>query len=184
MGIDLLSLTAHKIYGPKGIGALYVRKKDPRVRLEPQIDGGGHERGMRSGTLPVPLIVGLGTACELARKEMAEESERTFAPPRAAPQGDHGPAARVVPERPPDRAAAGQREHQLRLRRGRRADDGHQGRGGVQRVGLHSASLEPSYVLRALGVGDELAHRASASASAGSTPRRRSISSSTWSSAR
>ncbi len=75
MGIDLLSLSAHKMYGPKGIGALYVRKKDPRVRLEPQIDGGGHERGMRSGTLPVPLIVGFGTACELARKEMPEETE-------------------------------------------------------------------------------------------------------------
>ncbi|HUR53106.1 MAG TPA: aminotransferase class V-fold PLP-dependent enzyme, partial [Gemmataceae bacterium] len=78
MGIDLLSLTAHKIYGPKGVGALYVRKKDPRVRLEPQIDGGGHERGMRSGTLAVPLIVGLGAACEIARKEMPEETARTF----------------------------------------------------------------------------------------------------------
>ena len=77
MGIDLLSLTAHKMYGPKGIGALYVRKKDPRVRLEPQIDGGGHERGMRSGTLPVPLIVGFGTACDIARSEMPEESKRT-----------------------------------------------------------------------------------------------------------
>src|SRR5438874_7730398 len=65
MGIDLLSLSGHKLYAPKGIGALYVRKKDPRVRLEPQIDGGGHERGMRSGTLPVPLIVGLGTACDI-----------------------------------------------------------------------------------------------------------------------
>src|SRR5205085_2832525 len=78
MGIDLLSMTAHKMYGPKGIGALYVRKKDPRVRLEPIIDGGGHERGMRSGTLPVPMIVGFGEACEIARKEMPEESKRTF----------------------------------------------------------------------------------------------------------
>src|SRR5437764_2680174 len=68
MGIDLLSLSGHKLYGPKGIGALYVRRKDPRVRLDAIIDGGGHERGMRSGTLPVPLIVGLGLACELARK--------------------------------------------------------------------------------------------------------------------
>src|SRR5215510_2351213 len=76
MGIDLLSLSAHKFYGPKGLGALYVRKKDPRVRLEPQIDGGGHERGMRSGTLPVPLIVGLGKACELAKTEMQEEVQR------------------------------------------------------------------------------------------------------------
>src|SRR5215212_4834630 len=78
MGIDLLSLTAHKLYGPKGIGALYVRKKNPRVRLEPQIDGGGHERGMRSGTLPVPLIVGFGKACQLAKDEMPEEVQRTF----------------------------------------------------------------------------------------------------------
>ena len=78
MGIDLLSLTAHKIYGPKGLGALYVRKKDPRVRLEPMIDGGGHERGMRSGTLAVPLIVGLGEACDIARREMADEGKRTY----------------------------------------------------------------------------------------------------------
>src|SRR5262249_5887296 len=70
MGIDRLSLSGHKIYAPKGIGALYVRKRDPRVRLEPQIDGGGHERGMRSGTLPVPLIVALGAACDFAAREM------------------------------------------------------------------------------------------------------------------
>src|SRR3954451_15901613 len=76
MGIDLLSLSAHKVYGPKGIGALYVRKKDPRVRLDAQMDGGGHERGMRSGTLAVQQIVGLGAACELARKEMPEETQR------------------------------------------------------------------------------------------------------------
>jgi len=76
MGIDLLSLSAHKIYGPKGVGALYVRRKDPRVRLDPLIDGGGHERGMRSGTLAVQNIVGLGMACELCRKEMVEEEKR------------------------------------------------------------------------------------------------------------
>src|SRR6266481_4046832 len=76
MGIDLLSLTAHKIYGPKGIGALYVRAAKPRVKLRPMIDGGGHERGMRSGTLNVPGIVGLGKACEVAQKEMPEEGSR------------------------------------------------------------------------------------------------------------
>ncbi|PYO00092.1 MAG: IscS subfamily cysteine desulfurase, partial [Candidatus Rokuibacteriota bacterium] len=76
MGIDLLSCTAHLMYGPKGIGALYVRRKGPRVRIAPIIDGGGHERGMRSGTLPVPLIVGLGKAAEIAREAMPEESVR------------------------------------------------------------------------------------------------------------
>src|SRR3989454_1059033 len=76
MGIDLLSCTAHLMYGPKGIGALYVRRKGPRVRIAPIIDGGGHERGMRAGTLPVPLIVGLGKAAEIAREVMPEESKR------------------------------------------------------------------------------------------------------------
>jgi len=76
MGIDLLSFTAHKMYGPKGVGALYVRRREPRVRLEPQIDGGGHENGLRSGTLPTPLVVGFGKACELARQEMADEARR------------------------------------------------------------------------------------------------------------
>src|SRR5438477_6684917 len=76
MGIDLLSLSAHKLYGPKGQGALYVRRKNPRVRLDPLIDGGGHERGMRSGTLAVQHIVGLGAACDLCHKEMVEETKR------------------------------------------------------------------------------------------------------------
>ena len=109
MGIDLLSLSGHKMYAPKGIGALYVRKKDPRVRLEPQIDGGGHERGMRSGTLPVPSIVGLGVAAEIARNEMPEESNRLirlrerFGQPRpwilhASPLG----AAQMVDAQPRD----------------------------------------------------------------------------------
>jgi cysteine desulfurase len=79
MNIDLMSITAHKIYGPKGVGALYVRRKKPEVRLAPLIDGGGHELGMRSGTLNVPGIIGLGKACELCRQEMVEESERLSA---------------------------------------------------------------------------------------------------------
>src|SRR5439155_11800211 len=79
LGIDLASLSAHKMYGPKGIGALYVRKQAPRVRLEPLIDGGGHERGMRSGTLNVPSIVGFGRACLLCQEEMAGEAIRLTA---------------------------------------------------------------------------------------------------------
>jgi cysteine desulfurase len=75
-GIGLLSLSGHKIYGPKGIGALYVRRRDPQVRLQPLFEGGGHERGLRSGTLPVPLIVGLGLAAEIATAEQADESRR------------------------------------------------------------------------------------------------------------
>ncbi len=75
-GIDLMAFTAHKMYGPKGVGALYVRRKNPRVKVTAQMDGGGHERGMRSGTLNVPGIVGFGKACEIARHEMAEETER------------------------------------------------------------------------------------------------------------
>src|SRR5689334_14788646 len=74
--IDLMSITAHKLYGPKGVGALYVRRRNPRVQLTAQMDGGGHERGMRSGTLNVPGIVGLGAACEIAKTEMPEESKR------------------------------------------------------------------------------------------------------------
>ena len=79
MGIDIMSFSAHKMYGPKGVGALYVRRRNPRVRLAPQIDGGGHERGMRSGTLPVPLIVGFGEACRIAGEVMPAESIRLAA---------------------------------------------------------------------------------------------------------
>src|SRR6185437_4555326 len=75
-GVDLLSLSAHKFYGPKGVGALYVRRRDPQVRLQPLFDGGGHERGFRSGTVAVPLVVGLGVAVELAVSRLIEESRR------------------------------------------------------------------------------------------------------------
>ena len=75
-GIDLMAFTAHKMYGPKGIGALYVRRKNPRVKVTAQIDGGGHERGMRSGTINVPGVVGFGKACELCRLEMSQDAER------------------------------------------------------------------------------------------------------------
>jgi len=158
MGIDLLSLTAHKIYGPKGIGALYVRKKDPRVRLEPQIDGGGHERGMRSGTLPVPLIVGLGTACEIARHEMQHEVEHAFRLRERLRKG--------IMEKLPETYLNGHPTE--RLPGNANISFAYvEGEGlmmGIKEVAVSSgsactsASLEPSYVLRALGVGDELAH--------------------------
>src|SRR5207302_1654167 len=79
MNIDIMAISAHKVYGPKGVGALYVRRKGPRVRLSPVQHGGGHERGMRSGTLPTPLIVGLGAAAEIAVAELPEESKRLAA---------------------------------------------------------------------------------------------------------
>ncbi len=158
MGIDLLSMTAHKLYGPKGVGALYVRKKDPRVRLEPQIDGGGHERGMRSGTLAVPLIVGFGVACEIARREMPEESERTLRLRERLRQG--------IMEQLPDTYLNGHPTE--RLPGNANISFAYvEGEGlmmGIKDVAVSSgsactsASLEPSYVLRALGVGDELAH--------------------------
>lgn len=158
MGIDLLSLTAHKIYGPKGVGALYVRKKDPRVRLEPMIDGGGHERGMRSGTLAVPMIVALGAACELARREMPEESARTFGLRERLRTG--------IMDRLPESYLNGHPTE--RLPGNANISFAYvEGEGlmmGIKDVAVSSgsactsASLEPSYVLRALGVGDELAH--------------------------
>jgi cysteine desulfurase len=158
MGIDLLSLSGHKMYAPKGIGALYVRKKDPRVRLEPQIDGGGHERGMRSGTLPVPSIVGLGVAAEIARNEMPEESNRLIRLRERLRKG--------IMDRVPESYLNGHPTE--RLPGNANISFAYvEGEGlmmGIKDVAVSSgsactsASLEPSYVLRALGVGDELAH--------------------------
>ena len=158
MGIDLLSMSAHKIYGPKGMGALYVRKKDPRVRLDPQIDGGGHERGMRSGTLAVPNIVGMGKACELCQNEMAEESKRLIRLRERLRAG--------IMERIDETYINGHPTERLpgNINLSFAYVEGEALMMGVKDVAVSSgsactsASLEPSYVLRALGVGDELAH--------------------------
>ena len=158
MGIDLMSLSAHKMYGPKGIGCLYVRKKDPRVRLEPQIDGGGHERGMRSGTLPVPLIVGFGVAADIARRELPEESKRTL----ALRERLRTKMMEQLPESflngHPTQRLPGNANISFAYVEGEGLMMGIKDVAVSSGSACTSASLEPSYVLRALGVGDELAH--------------------------
>src|SRR5580692_1571272 len=158
MNVDLASLTAHKIYGPKGIGALYVRRSKPRVRLVAQMDGGGHERGMRSGTLPVPLIAGFGKACEILLQEGKAESARLVALRTRL----HERLTRNLDET----YINGSMEHRLpgNLNISFNFVEGEGLMMGIKDVAVSSgsactsASLEPSYVLRALGVGDELAH--------------------------
>ena len=156
LNVDLLTVTAHKVYGPKGIGALYVRRK-PRVRLESQMHGGGHERGMRSGTLPTHQIVGMGEAFRLAKEEMAEESRRVGALRDRLLAGlstldevyVNGDLARRIP-------------HNLNVSfnfvEGESLIMGIKGVAVSSGSACTSASLEPSYVLRALGRSDELAH--------------------------
>jgi cysteine desulfurase len=158
MGIDLLSLTAHKIYGPKGIGALYVRRKDPRVRLDALLDGGGHERGMRSGTLPVPGIVGLGLACELARKEMKTEAARLLALRQKLHQGILDRLEEVYLNGHATERLPGNLNISFAYVEGEALMMGIKDVAVSSGSACTSASLEPSYVLKALGVGDELAH--------------------------
>src|SRR5438477_1398858 len=156
--IDLMSITAHKIYGPKGVGALYVRRKNPRVQISAIIDGGGHERGMRSGTLNVPGIVGLGKACALAKEEMAQE-------------GAHLGALRDrlrgrIMGRLDEVYINGSMEHRLpgNLNISFAYVEGESLLMGINDVAVSSGSActsatpEPSYVLKALGTGDDLAH--------------------------
>ena len=156
--VDLMSFTAHKIYGPKGVGALYVRKKGPRVRLVPQIDGGGHERGMRSGTLPVPLIVGFGKACELCEQEMPTESKRIAALRDRLQAQIMGSLDECYLNGHPTQRLP----HNLNISFA--YVEGEALLMGVKEIALSSgsactsATLEPSYVLRALGVGSDLAH--------------------------
>jgi cysteine desulfurase len=158
MGIDLMSFTAHKMYGPKGVGALYVRKKAPRVRIAPMIDGGGHERGMRSGTLPVPLIVGFGKACELCEQEMPTESVRLAKMRDHLQAGIMNSLEEVYLNGHPTQRLP----HNLNISFA--YVEGESLLMGVKEIALSSgsactsATLEPSYVLRALGVGSDLAH--------------------------
>jgi cysteine desulfurase len=158
MNIDLLSLSAHKMYGPKGIGGLYVRARNPRVRLTPMMDGGGHERGFRSGTLNVAGIVGLGKACELSRTGMADEAQRVL--------GLRERLREKLFEELDEIFLNGHPQHRLpgNLNVSFAYVEGEALMMAIKDVGVSSgsactsASLEPSYVLKAMGVGDELAH--------------------------
>jgi cysteine desulfurase len=158
MGIDLMSFSAHKIYGPKGVGALYVRRKAPRVRLEPMLYGGGHERGMRSGTLPVPLIVGFGKAAELCEQEMATEAVRMAKMRDRLQAGIMSAMDEVYLNGHPTERLPGNLNISFAYVEGEALLM------GVKEIALSSgsactsATLEPSYVLRALGVGSDLAH--------------------------
>ena len=158
MGIDLMSFSAHKIYGPKGVGALYVRKKNPRVRIAAQMDGGGHERGMRSGTLPVPLIVGFGKACELCEQEMAADAARLS----VMRDRLHATITKALEDVYLNGHPTERLPHNLNISFA--YVEGESLLMGCKEIALSSgsactsATLEPSYVLRALGVGAELAH--------------------------
>ena len=158
-GIDLLSMSGHKVYGPKGCGALYVRSKGPRVRLTPQIDGGGHERGMRSGTLNVPGIVGFGKACELCGQELESEAARLIALRTRLYEGLTTRLEEVHLNGHPTQRLPGNLNLSFAYVEGESFLMGLN-----QEVALSSgsactsATLEPSHVLKALGIGEELAH--------------------------
>jgi len=158
MGIDLLSLTAHKIYGPKGIGALYVRATKPRVKITAQIDGGGHERGMRSGTLNVPGIVGLGKAAALAQKEMGAEAERLIALRERLKAGLYAQLEDVRINGDAVQRLPGNLNLSFAYIEGESLMMGLKEIAVSTGSACTSASLEPSYVLKAIGLEDSLAH--------------------------
>jgi len=156
--IDIMSITGHKLYGPKGVGALYVRRKNPRVQITAQMDGGGHERGMRSGTLNVPGIVGLGEACAIAQRELPEEIKRMrYLRDKLRAKLEAGIDEVFI---------NGSMEHRLpqNLNMSFLYVEGESLLMGINDVAVSSgsactsATLEPSYVLKALGLGDDLAH--------------------------
>jgi len=154
---DLVALSAHKMYGPKGIGALWVRRK-PRVRIDPIIDGGGHERGMRSGTLPVPLIAGFGKAAALAKDEMAAEAIRLASLRERLHRGITAKLSETYVNGSMERRLPGNLNISFAFVEGESLLMALKDIAVSSGSACTSASLEPSYVLRALGVGDELAH--------------------------
>jgi cysteine desulfurase len=156
MQVDLMSLTAHKVYGPKGIGALYVRRK-PRVRIEPQIHGGGHERGMRSGTLATHQIVGMGEAYHLAKEEMIEENARLLALRNRLLDGFNG-MDEVFVNGDVDRRVAHNLNISFNFVEGESLMMALRDLAVSSGSACTSASLEPSYVLSAIGLNDEQAH--------------------------
>ncbi|OGG96949.1 MAG: IscS subfamily cysteine desulfurase [Candidatus Lambdaproteobacteria bacterium RIFOXYD2_FULL_50_16] len=158
MGIDLMSLSAHKMYGPKGVGALYVRRRQPRVRLAPILHGGGHERGMRSGTLNVPGIVGFGEACRLARLELEEEAVKMIALRERLYQGLAAKLDYLYLNGHPTQRLPGNLNLSFAFVEGESLMMGLEFIAVSSGSACTSASLEPSYVLRALGIGDDLAH--------------------------
>jgi cysteine desulfurase len=158
-GIDLLSMTGHKIYGPKGCGALYVRSKGPRVRLTPQMDGGGHERGMRSGTLNVPGIVGFGKACELCGQEMENEAAKLITLRTRLHEGLTKELDDVYLNGHPTQRLPGNLNVSFSYVEGESFLMGLNKEIALSSgSACTSATLEPSYVLKALGVGEDLAH--------------------------
>lgn len=158
MAIDLLSVSGHKMYGPKGVGALYVRRKNPRVRLAPLIHGGGHERGMRSGTLNVPGIVGLGAACALAQAELDPDMARLTALRDRLYRQITEALDEVHLNGHPTRRLPGNLNLSFAFVEGESLMMGMKGIAVSSGSACTSASLEPSYVLRALGIGDDTAH--------------------------
>ena len=158
MNVDLMSLTAHKIYGPKGIGALYVRKKGPRVRLVAQMDGGGHERGMRSGTLNVPGMVGFGKAVEIAKEVMPEESKRLAGLRDKLHHGITNALEDVFLNGHPTERLPNNLNVSFAYVEGESLLMGMDDIAVSSGSACTSATLEPSYVLKALGVGEDLAH--------------------------
>lgn len=157
MKIDLMSISGHKIYGPKGVGALYVRRK-PRVRLEPQMNGGGQERGLRSGTLAPPLVVGLGEACAVAQQEMENDEKWITHLSQRLYTGITSQLPEVILNGHPTQRYAGNLNLSFAYVEGESLLMALKNIAVSSGSACTSASLEPSYVLRAIGVGEDLAH--------------------------